>query len=176
MPLLEPLIQITIATGLALLFAVAVIHKIRDWEHFRTTLANYRLAPAVVTPALAAVIVVVEAIIVIGCIAPASRGTAVLLASALLLVYAAAMATNLLRGRAMVDCGCGGFGQRQPLEWWMVRRNVLLAAIGLLAALPITPRLLTFADLFVVTCATASVAGLYLAHATLAGNRRHARR
>lgn len=176
MPVLEPLISLVVATGLALLFAVAVTHKLSAWSQFRETLANYRLLPAALVGLFAVAIVVVEVLIVIGCILPVTRADAALLAIVMLLVYAAAMAMNLSRGRVLVDCGCGGFGQRQPLEWWMVRRNVLLAAVGLLAVLPSAPRELTFGDLFVVICATAALAGLYLAHATIADNRRHARR
>lgn len=176
MPTLEPLIPATISSGIALLFLVALVHKVRDWVRFRETLANYGLIPQLLTKAAAVTVVAAEVAVVAGCIVASTRLAATMLAGALLLIYAAAMATNLLRGQLLVDCGCGGFGQRQPLAWWMVRRNLLLAAIALLAAWPVTSRALMLSDLFVILCATASVAGLYLAHATLAGNRRYSAR
>lgn len=173
MPSLEPIVPVTISSGLAALFLAALVHKVRDWRRFRETLANYELMPRVLVSIAALMVVAAEAAVIVGSIAPSTRLAAALLASALLLIYAAAMATNLLRGRRLIDCGCAGFGQRQSLDWWMVRRNMLLAAVALVAVWPVSDRELTLPDLFVVVCATVSAAGLYLAHATLAGNRRY---
>jgi hypothetical protein len=170
---LDPLLAATATSGIALLFVFAIAHKLRDMAHFRETLAGYELAPRTMVPVVAAVVVAAEIAIVAGCIFPTTRPFAAGLGSALLLLYASAMGANLLRGRVLVDCGCSGFSQRQPLAWWMVRRNVALAVAALLAAWPVTDRALSFADLWVIFCATAAVAGLYLAHATLAGNRRY---
>ncbi|MBL8266689.1 MauE/DoxX family redox-associated membrane protein [Steroidobacter sp.] len=167
----EPLIQSIVAVTLALLFASAAIHKLRDWSRFRDTLGRYELLPEALVPASAALLVSIEIAIVLGVLLPATRSVAAAGACILLLLYAAAMSFNLRRGRVLLDCGCGGFGERHPLEWWMVRRNVLLAAFSLGAVMPVMERALGWADLFVVSCATASLAGLYLAHATLAGNR-----
>ena len=51
--------------------------------------------------------------------------------AALMLVYAMAMAINLLRGRAWIDCGCGG---GESLSWLLVARNGIFAAA---AAVPL---------------------------------------
>lgn len=173
MPTLDPMIQVIVSSGIALLFLFALVHKLRDWGQFRETLANYSLVPRVLVSVVAAGVVMSEAVVVAGNLWPATRATAALFAAGLLLAYAAAMAINLRRGRVLVDCGCAGFGQRQSLAWWMVRRNVVLAAIALLATWPVSARELNAADLFVIVCAIVSLAGLYLAHATLAGNRRY---
>lgn len=172
-PLMDPLISTTIASGLVLLFAIALVHKLRDWPRFRDTLLSYQLLPRALVPWAAAGVAVVEAVIVIGGLVPACRAIAALLACGLLLTYAAAMGVNLARGRVFVDCGCGGFGRRQPLAWWMVRRNLLLGTLALVGAWPVAPRPFGAAELFVIACATASALGLYVAHATLAGNGRH---
>jgi hypothetical protein len=68
--------------------------------------------------------------------------------AALLLVYAAAMAVNIVRGRTHIDCGCLGFGtSRASLGWELVARNMLLAAVALAAAaLPVAPRALGAID------------------------------
>jgi len=54
---------------------------------------------------------------------------AVLAAIALLAVFAAAMATNLRRGRSAIDCGCGQSFLAQTLSWTLVARNAVLAAL-----------------------------------------------
>lgn len=169
---LEPLISATIASGLALLFANAVIHKVRDVPRFRETLKRYELLPSVLVPTAVGLIVVAEITVVIASLLPAWRSAGAAAGAALLLLYAAAMSINLRRGRVSMDCGCGGVGERQTLDWWMVRRNLLLAALALVATLPVSARELGWSDLFVMSCATASAAGLYLAHATLAVARR----
>jgi hypothetical protein len=173
MPDPDPMISLTITAGVFLLFGVALVHKLRDWLRFRETLANYRLFPRVLAPAAAALVVVLEAIIVVGCLLPAARRMALVLACGMLLAYAAALTINLARGRILVDCGCGGFAQRQPIAWWMVRRNMLLAAFALLGSLPAAPRVLSAADGLVIVLATVAAAGLYAAHAALADSRRH---
>lgn len=164
---LDPLIAATITTGLALLFVNAAIHKVRDVAQFRETLSRYELLPSVLVPIAAGMIIVAEIAVVIAALLPAGR-TAAAGGAALLLLYAAAMGINLRRGRVSMDCGCGGIGERQTLQWWMVRRNLLLAAAALVATLPVSARELGWSDWFVISCATVSAAGLYLAHATLA--------
>ena len=57
-----------------------------------------------------------------------------MVAIALLLVFAAAMAINIGRGRRHIDCGCGHSGLRQQLGWSQVARNLVLAT-ALLPAL-----------------------------------------
>jgi uncharacterized protein (DUF58 family) len=57
-------------------------------------------------------------------------------AAALLMIFAAAMAINILRGRSHIDCGCGRSQLRQPLHWGMVVRNLLLAALVAVHAVP----------------------------------------
>ncbi len=165
---LEPLVQATITSGLALLFVNAAVHKLRDLSRFRETLGRYALLPRVLVPIAAGLIIAAEIAVVIAAFMPSGRPFAAASGAALLLLYAAAMSANLRRGRVLMDCGCGGVSERQPLEWWMVRRNLLLAAVALVATLPVSARELGWSDLFVMSCATASAAGLYLAHATLA--------
>jgi hypothetical protein len=52
------------------------------------------------------------------------------LASIVLLgLFAAAMAVNLYRGRADIDCGCGQSFLKQSLSWTLVVRNAVLATL-----------------------------------------------
>jgi hypothetical protein len=61
---------------------------------------------------------------------PQTRAVAGAGAATLLAAYAGAVLINLLRGRADIDCGCGGTAQ--PLSYWLVLRNVLLGGAALL--------------------------------------------
>lgn len=176
MPLLDPLIPAIISSGLALLFLLALVHKLRDWGRFREALGGYVLVPRSTLSVAATLVVLAELAVVAGSLAAATRPAALVLAALVLALYATAMATNLARGRVLADCGCGGFGRRQHLAWWMVRRNVALAALALVAAWPTASRDWTLPELFVISCATAAGAGLYLAHATLADNRQYVSR
>lgn len=126
------------ATVVALLFLVAGIDKLRHRALLPGVIANYRLLPpALVAPAAAALPVAelaIAALLLLGLLLPIpppiSFG-APLLAAGLLLLFAAAMAINIQRGRRHIDCGCGHAGLRQQLGWGQVLRNVVLA-VGLL--------------------------------------------
>lgn len=170
MSALEPLIAATITSSIALLFLSALAHKARDWRRFQDALLGYELLPRLAVPGAALLVIVAEAAVVAGCGIPTARRAAVALACLLLVAYALAMALNLARGRARIDCGCSGFGQHRQLAWWMVRRNLLLAALAAPAAWPTAQRALSPLDVLLVACATAALAGLYAAHATLAQN------
>src|ERR1700733_4480469 len=109
-----------------LLFATAAAHKLRDLKQFADVFAGYRLAPAVIRWRLSWLLPVLEILVALGLLLPASRAIAALVAAALLLTYAIAISINLRAGRDLVACGCGGPDQR-PIGDWMGLRNLLLA-------------------------------------------------
>jgi hypothetical protein len=47
----------------------------------------------------------------------------------LLVLFATAMAINIRRGRAHIDCGCGQAFLKQSLRWSLVARNGALALL-----------------------------------------------
>ena len=110
-----------------LIFLVAGIDKLRHRDLLPGVIANYRLLPASLIGPAAAALPPVELLLgtalIIG-----SRPAAPLAAIGLLLVFAAAMAINIGRGRRHIDCGCGHAGLRQELGWGPVLRNIVLAA------------------------------------------------
>jgi hypothetical protein len=55
---------------------------------------------------------------------PAVLVATVYLTASLLLLFALAMAINLLRGRREISCGCDPRGRPQPIRWALVARNV----------------------------------------------------
>ena len=52
----------------------------------------------------------------------------------LLLLFAAAMAVNLRRGRADIDCGCALGLLKERISWPLVARNLVLAAAAAVIA------------------------------------------
>jgi hypothetical protein len=165
---IDPAISWAIALSVAALFAVAAAHKLQDWTAFREVVRNYHLLPQRLVPLAAAALVALELGAALLMLITATRALGALLAAALLTGYATAMAINLAHGRIHLDCGCLGFGQRQSVRWWMVGRNLLFAALALIAGLPVLERQLTGLDAVTVICTTATLAILYTAQNALA--------
>ncbi len=78
-----------------------------------------------------------------------------------LILFAAAMAINLRRGRASIDCGCFGSRLRQGISAWMVVRNLSLALLALSLLLPARPRELTVLDIATLIAVVATLTLLY---------------
>lgn len=171
--MIDPLFGAAIAVGLACLLLPAAWHKLAAHQEFVAALRNYRLlAPWLVKP-VAAVLPAAEAALAIGWLAGGpNRGVAVATA-ALLLVYGGALAINLLRGRRRIDCGCGlsgAAGGEQPLSWWLVARNVVLASLAGIAALPDSGRDLGTHDWLTLMAATLAAVLLYAGASQLIRN------
>jgi len=144
----DPLLQALIAYGLALLFATAARHKLREPGRFHAQLAEYRLLPGRLVAPVGWVLAVLELATAIALLWAPLRQTAALGATALLALYAAAIGINLGRGRRHIDCGCGD--APVLLSSWLVARNAVLAAAAMTLMLPATDRALSWADLAVV--------------------------
>jgi len=78
----------------------------------------------------------------------------------LMLVYAAAMALNLLRGRSQIDCGCGA--DVHLLSWALVTRNGVLALAALIVSGPSVARELQWLDAVTLVGAALSLYAAYL--------------
>jgi hypothetical protein len=167
----DPVVQGALHAGAALLFGAAAFHKLRDPAGFRASLAGYRLLPARALPMVAAGLALAELALAAGCLAPATAPAACLAGAVLVVAYAGAVAANLARGRRAIDCGCGGPGGRRPLSGGLVVRNVVLAALLVLAALPAGARSLVWLDalslagLFAVLALVYAAADVALANA-----------
>lgn len=122
---------------LALVFARSAAHKIAEFSFFSATLGDYRLLPALFVGPAALVLTIAEAIAIALLIIPELRALGATLAGGLLSLYAAAMATNLWRGRFRIDCGCGGPGQM--ISWALVVRNLTLTVAAVFVSLNTGP-------------------------------------
>jgi len=167
---MDPVIDHTLRLGLRLLFAAALVHKLRDLGAFRRTLDAYRLVPAALVPVALTLVVALEAAVqvLLGGREPNPAGLVV--AGSMLLLYAGAIAVNLGRGRDRIDCGCVGAAGRDGLSWWLVGRNVVLAAAAFADLAPVAARELTAVDRLTVAAATCALAGLYVAADGLVAN------
>jgi hypothetical protein len=158
---------LTIRAALGVLFAVALVHKLRAPRRFAATLAEYRLLPPRFAPVAAACVVMAELGVVAGLALWPTWGAAA--AALLLAVYAGAVTVNLARGRRHIDCGCGGPAARREIDEWLVARNALVAGVALAAALvPAPPRTLVWLDACTVVAATAALAACWTAAEHLA--------
>ncbi len=155
----DPVTQAAGMVLLASLFGPAAWHKITRRQDFAGSLQAYRLVPPRLLPALAFLLPLLEALVPLGLIAPSTRMPALLLAAALLLVYALAMALNLLRGRASIDCGCGD--EAQPLSWALVLRNAVLVALALAWSAPALARAPEGFDLWAALLCSLGFIGLH---------------
>jgi hypothetical protein len=114
--------------GIGLILAGAGFTKLRHRRLLPGVIANYRLLPAALVVPAATLLpwaeVLLGAALIVGI-----RPLPVLLGIGLLAVFAAAMAINLMRGRAHISCGCGRPELSQSLSWALVARNLLLCAV-----------------------------------------------
>ena len=113
------------AFGTGLLFTTAGVAKLRSRRMFPGVVANYRLLPGALVLPVAFALPIVEVVTGLGLLAGINIFAAP--AITLLLIFAAAMAINIRRGRAHIDCGCGRSELRQPLSLTLVIRNLALA-------------------------------------------------
>lgn len=155
----DPVVVMAGSVLMAVVFAQAALHKLRDRDAFDAVLAGYRLvAPRAVAP-LARLLALAEAAVAAGVCLPATRAPGMGLAALLLLGYAGAIALNLRRGRRDIDCGCGGDAQR--LAWPLVWRNGVLAALALAWTAPATERAIDGGDYLAAFAASLGLVGLH---------------
>jgi hypothetical protein len=160
-PGLDPALHAALRLALAAVLLAAARHKLRDPARFRSALAGYALLPAGAVGAAAAIAAGAELALGAALILPGVGSAPALGAAALLALYAGAIAANLARGRAAIDCGCGA--RPQPLRWGLVARNALLVCAALAAAPPPGGRALAWPDALTITAGAAVLALLHAA-------------
>lgn len=159
---MDPVIIHIVSLCMALLFAVAAAHKIRMPSVFRASMQAYQLLPeALLTPA-AFMLATLELVAALLVLIPATRLAGFAVLAVLLLVYSAAIGINLYRGRTDIDCGCNGPASRQVISGWLVLRNLVFAALILVAAQPAAERALNWVDALTIVFGVLVGSGLYL--------------
>ena len=159
---MDPVLQWTSALTLALVFGVAAAGKFASWAELEGVVLNYRIAPRWMAPLIARALPPVEALVALGLLVPETRVPSAWVCLTMLVVFAAAMAVNIARGRTDIDCGCFRSSLRQNLSWWLVLRNAILA-VGAMVCLAVPgERALGWADNFVVVMASLVLLLAYL--------------
>ena len=111
----------------ALVFATAAAGKLRHRHELAGVVAGYRLLPESMAATAGWLILALEILTALSLAGGVRLEAGAALATALLCVFALAMAINLARGRREIDCGCFQSGLRQRLSAGLVVRNLLLA-------------------------------------------------
>jgi uncharacterized membrane protein YphA (DoxX/SURF4 family) len=158
--MIDPLLPLVIATALALLFFMAARHKLSDNRRFQAQIAAYQLIPESLLSFSAKTLPWIEMSLVFTLLIPYTRALAASVAATLLVVYALAMAVNMIRGRSEIDCGCGD--TPQTLSPLLLLRNAVLATGALILVVPVVDRAITTIDLIFVALFTAVLATAYL--------------
>ncbi len=167
---MDPVIDLTVRSSLALLFALAAAHKLRDLADFRATFGDYRIVPEALAPLGAALVVASEIGAACLLLVPGRQPVGLLVAVVLLGAYAAAIIVNLARGRRHIDCGCGGPAGRQPISGWLVARNLVVALAALACLGSVSTRPLVWVDGLTIGAGVAAFAALYGAADRLIAN------
>jgi hypothetical protein len=119
-----------------LVFLLAALQKWRAWRLLPGVIANYRLLPGWAVLPAAVMLPPLELLLAIGLLSAQAQPWPELAAIALLMLFAAAMAINVARGRIHIDCGCGEGLLAQHLSGALVARNLVLSVLILLSFLP----------------------------------------
>lgn len=166
---MDSFVLIVISLCFALLLCAAMLHKVRNFAKFTAVLADYQMLPQALVPFAAVLIVVVELLLMLCWLIPALTSYAGLGTAMLFTLYAFCMATNLLRGRVHISCGCGGASD-QLLTWHLVARNAVLIGVALAVLPEVAPRSLAWHEMISAVSATAAFSLLYVAASQLLTN------
>jgi hypothetical protein len=159
---LDPAIGLVLAAAVALLFASASAHKLRDLRRFDEIFAAYGFLTSLARWRLSRAIPILELAVAGGLLFDSSRPCAAAAGMVLLSIYAVAIAVNIGRGRRDLACGCGGPDDKRPIALWMVWRNIIVAAALAASLAPWTLRPLNLTDAVTVVFGVLTLALIYL--------------
>jgi uncharacterized membrane protein YphA (DoxX/SURF4 family) len=131
---------IVATTLLIMRFAIAAIFiragtvKLADLREFQLAVANYRILPLRLVPAVAVSVAAGEVVGGVLLLLGVAPGIASAVLAALLVCFSAAIGLNLSRGR-IFDCGCGGRTVPRLISWRHVAVNGVLAALATCVAI-----------------------------------------
>ena len=130
-------VGLLIRFALGTMFLYAGASKLSDLGEFADAIKHYRIIPRAAAGAVARIISVIEVVLGSVLILGLGIGYASLVGSILLVIFALAMAVNLIRGR-QIPCGCKR--ESEPIQIkHIIRNGVAVAALAYLAGLPTHP-------------------------------------
>ena len=134
--MLPELISTGVAWFLAWLFAWAALHKFRAPGYY-TRLIHAHVPRLPATSLLVWLVAALELAVAVAVLVPDWREAGLLAGAALLLAYAGLMAIQLARGVTDMQCGCAGPASTVSISVSLVLRNLVCAALGILALAPV---------------------------------------
>ncbi len=162
---IDPLFAAVALVLLLAVFAGALLHKLRDTAAFAQALDGYQLLPAWALRPATFVLALVELAAVALAVWPASRQLGATVLLVLLLLYTAAIAINLIRGRTSFDCGCGWGGASDGvsrISAWLIYRNLFVMLAAMIVLAPAGVRALHVLDSAVVVMGGVSAVVIYV--------------
>jgi hypothetical protein len=123
---------------IAVIFALAAFHAMREWTVFGGIVEQYRVAPRWLALIAARILPPLELAAAAALVLPRASSVGALLGLCLMALFTVAITVNLVRGRVSIDCGCGG-ASGQKLSPGLVLRN-LVVAFGLAVAWAAPPQ------------------------------------
>jgi len=171
--MLDPMVLKLVSIGFGLLFLLAAVHKLTEFQKFRATLNAYEVMPGALVAPVSTVIPAIEAILGAAWLLGIQTGLVATGSAILLAAYTFAIAINLVRGRVHIDCGCSmgaSAGRDQQLSWGLVARNTLLMIAALSATLPATERAIGLVDYVTLVAGLLAIVLLYGAANQLLNN------
>ncbi|MBS1880222.1 MAG: redoxin domain-containing protein [Actinobacteria bacterium] len=118
--------------GLAALWALAALGKLRSWQRWLRTLEGIGARGRLLAP-LAVAVPALELALAVGLLVSPVARAAALGSAALLGSFALVVAISLLWGREP-ECNCFGSAGSSPLSWGLVGRDLALATLALAIA------------------------------------------
>jgi uncharacterized membrane protein YphA (DoxX/SURF4 family) len=125
-------LELGLRWALGLTFAWSSVHKIADPARFAKIVYGYDLFPGVAINAIAIVLPYVEVIVGVSLMLGIYPRSGALTGVVLLLMFAAAVSINLIRGHDF-DCGCFSFEapESKSSSGRLLLRQLLLAGAGI---------------------------------------------
>jgi|TARA_E500000305_G_C4029663_1_gene244246 uncharacterized membrane protein YphA (DoxX/SURF4 family) len=133
---METILSLPVATVKLLfsgIFLISAWQKFADPSGFRVVLKGYQILPDGWLGTAAIAIASLELVLGTALLTPQWSEIALLGVAALLLLYLAVMWRSLRAGRSDIDCGCSGAAGSSGINTLLLVRNLLLAAVALVA-------------------------------------------
>ena len=137
--ILDPTTELGIRVAAGLFFLWAGVAKLRNRTRFRAALADYRLLPRFAVAPAALAVPVAELGVAVTLPFAALGPWPAITGAGLLLLFAVAMAINLLRDHSDIACGCSFGAKDGGLHWSYVARNVVVASVLTLSGIEAAP-------------------------------------
>lgn len=120
------IVLLIIRLGFALLFISTGFSKILKVEEHIAIVKEYRIIPNRYSRLFAEFEILIEIIIGISLLIGIFQKWISILSIGMLIIYTTAMIKNILQGRTVISCGCGGLAGNHLLSWKLILRNIIL--------------------------------------------------